>query len=131
MTSQVAALFSGAFLQIDLNSHCNVVLRPMRWLTMITSLSLVAAGRALVANLRRGHYEVTADLPSTIESGARSGSSGTASDRASPVSRADRGRPIDQRISAERSSVQPERRTHPAPTLRQILRWPRSKGLVD
>jgi transposase, IS6 family len=38
-------------------------LRPMRGLKMITSLSIVAAGHAFVQNLRRGHYELTADRP--------------------------------------------------------------------
>jgi hypothetical protein len=35
----------------------------MRGLKSITSLSIVAAGHAFVQNLRRGHYELTADLP--------------------------------------------------------------------
>jgi IS6 family transposase len=38
-------------------------LRPMRGPKTITSLSIVAAGHAFVQNLRRGHYELTADLP--------------------------------------------------------------------
>jgi transposase, IS6 family len=38
-------------------------LRPMRGLKTISSLSTIAAGRALVQNLRRGHYELAADLP--------------------------------------------------------------------
>jgi transposase-like protein len=38
-------------------------LRPMRGRKSITSLSIVAAGHALMQNLRRGHYELTADLP--------------------------------------------------------------------
>jgi IS6 family transposase len=38
-------------------------LRPMRGLKSITSLSIVAAGHAFVQNLRRGHHELTADLP--------------------------------------------------------------------
>jgi IS6 family transposase len=38
-------------------------LRPMRGLKTISSLRVIAAGHALVQNLRRGHYEITADLP--------------------------------------------------------------------
>lgn len=38
-------------------------LRPMRGLTTIRSLRAVAAGHAFVQNLRRGHYEITVDLP--------------------------------------------------------------------
>jgi transposase, IS6 family len=37
-------------------------LRPMRGLKSIRSLRTVAAGHAFVQNLRRGHYELTADL---------------------------------------------------------------------
>jgi IS6 family transposase len=35
----------------------------MRGLKSITSLTIVTAGHAFVQNLRRGHYELTADLP--------------------------------------------------------------------
>ena len=35
----------------------------MRGLKTITSLRTVAAGHAFVQNLRRGHYEITAELP--------------------------------------------------------------------
>ena len=38
-------------------------LRPMRGLKTIRSLRTIAAGHAFVQNLRRGHYEITADLP--------------------------------------------------------------------
>jgi len=38
-------------------------LRPMRALKTIRSLRTVAAGHAFVQNLRRGHYEITVDLP--------------------------------------------------------------------
>jgi transposase-like protein len=38
-------------------------LRPMRGLKTIGSLRTVAHGHAFVQNLRRGHYELTADLP--------------------------------------------------------------------
>ena len=38
-------------------------LRPMRGLKTIRSLRTVAAGHAFVQNLRRGHYEITIDLP--------------------------------------------------------------------
>jgi transposase-like protein len=38
-------------------------LRPMRGLKTISSLRTVAAGHAFVQNVRRGHYELTADLP--------------------------------------------------------------------
>ena len=38
-------------------------LGPMRGLKTLRSLRTVAAGHAFVQNLRRGHYEITADLP--------------------------------------------------------------------
>jgi transposase, IS6 family len=38
-------------------------LRPMRGLKTIRSLRTVAAGHAFVQNLRRGHYELSADVP--------------------------------------------------------------------
>jgi IS6 family transposase len=38
-------------------------LRPMRALTTIRSLRTVAAGHAFVQNLRRGHYEISTDVP--------------------------------------------------------------------
>ena len=38
-------------------------LRPMRGLKAITSLRTVATGHAFVQNLRRGHYELTTDIP--------------------------------------------------------------------
>jgi transposase, IS6 family len=38
-------------------------LRPMRGLKTLRSLRTVAAGHAFVQNLRRGHYELTVDLP--------------------------------------------------------------------
>jgi transposase, IS6 family len=38
-------------------------LRPMRGLKTIRSLRAVAAGHAFVQNLRRGHYELTVDVP--------------------------------------------------------------------
>ena len=38
-------------------------LRPMRGLKTIRSLRTVAAGHAFVQNLRRGHYELSTDVP--------------------------------------------------------------------
>ena len=38
-------------------------LRPMRGAKTIRSLRSVAAGHAFVQNLRRGHYELTIDIP--------------------------------------------------------------------
>jgi transposase-like protein len=38
-------------------------LRPMRGLKTIESLRTIAAGHAFVQNVRRGHYEFTADVP--------------------------------------------------------------------
>jgi len=35
----------------------------MRGLKTISSLRTIAAGHAFVQNLRRGHYEITGDLP--------------------------------------------------------------------
>jgi IS6 family transposase len=45
--------------------HCQLKerLRPMRGLKTIRSLRTVAAGHAFVQNLRRGHYEITIDVP--------------------------------------------------------------------
>jgi transposase, IS6 family len=37
-------------------------LRPMRGLKSVNSLRTIAAGHAFVQNLRRGHYELTADV---------------------------------------------------------------------
>jgi transposase-like protein len=38
-------------------------LRPMRGIKTMTGLRVLAAGHALVQNLRRGHYEIAADQP--------------------------------------------------------------------
>ena len=38
-------------------------LRPMRGLKTIRSLRTIATGHAFVQNLRRGHYQITVDLP--------------------------------------------------------------------
>jgi hypothetical protein len=38
-------------------------LRPMRGLKIIRSVRTIAAGHALVQNLRRGHDELSVDLP--------------------------------------------------------------------
>jgi transposase, IS6 family len=38
-------------------------LRPMHGLKRFRSLRTVAAGHAFVQNLRRGHYELTTDVP--------------------------------------------------------------------
>ena len=38
-------------------------LRPMRGLKQLASARIISAGHAFVQNLRRGHYELTADLP--------------------------------------------------------------------
>jgi transposase, IS6 family len=38
-------------------------LRPMRGLKTIRPLRTVAAGHAFVQNLRRGHYEISTDVP--------------------------------------------------------------------
>jgi IS6 family transposase len=38
-------------------------LRPMRGLKRLRSAQTVATGHAFVQNLRRGHYELTADQP--------------------------------------------------------------------
>ncbi len=38
-------------------------LRPMRGMKTIRSSRTIAAGHAFVQNLRRGHYELTADVP--------------------------------------------------------------------
>ncbi len=38
-------------------------LRPMRGLKQLASTRTISTGHAFVQNLRRGHYEITADLP--------------------------------------------------------------------
>src|SRR5215813_12369872 len=38
-------------------------LRPMRGLKRLATARTVAAGHAFVQNLRRGHYEISAELP--------------------------------------------------------------------
>ena len=38
-------------------------LRPMRGLKRLASAKTIAAGHAFVQNLRRGHYELTVDMP--------------------------------------------------------------------
>ena len=38
-------------------------LRPMRGLKTIRAARTIAAGHAFVQNLRRSHYEITAELP--------------------------------------------------------------------
>ena len=38
-------------------------LKPMRGMTTIKSLRVIATGHAFVQNLRRGHYELTTDVP--------------------------------------------------------------------
>ncbi len=38
-------------------------LRPMRGLKRLASTRTVATGHAFVQNLRRGHYELTVDMP--------------------------------------------------------------------
>jgi transposase-like protein len=38
-------------------------LRPMRGLTRLRSVAVIAAGNAFVQNLRRGHYELANDVP--------------------------------------------------------------------
>ena len=38
-------------------------LRPMRGLKRLASARTVAAGHAFVQNLRRGHYEISAEVP--------------------------------------------------------------------
>jgi transposase, IS6 family len=38
-------------------------LRPMRGLKRLASAGIISAGHAFVQNLRRGHYAITADLP--------------------------------------------------------------------
>jgi transposase-like protein len=40
----------------------NTRLRPMRGLMTLRSLHTVATGHAFVQNMRRGHYELTADM---------------------------------------------------------------------
>jgi transposase-like protein len=41
-------------------------LRPMRGIKTMTGLRILAAERAFVQNLRRGHYEIAADHPRNL-----------------------------------------------------------------
>jgi transposase, IS6 family len=41
-------------------------LRPMRGLKRFRSAARIAAGQAFIQNLRRGHYEIAADVPSPL-----------------------------------------------------------------
>jgi transposase-like protein len=41
-------------------------LRPMRGLRRLRSAARIAAGHAFVQNLRRGHYELAADVPARL-----------------------------------------------------------------
>jgi transposase-like protein len=45
------------------HGRLKVRLRPMRGIKTISSLRVIAAGHAFVQNLRRGHHELTVDLP--------------------------------------------------------------------
>jgi IS6 family transposase len=45
------------------HGRLNARLRPMRGLKTIRALRTVAAGHAFVQNLRRGHYELTTNVP--------------------------------------------------------------------
>jgi IS6 family transposase len=55
-------------------------LRPMRGLKRMRSASNIAGGHAFVQNLRRGHYELTVDVPPMIVSASLSLNSPPASD---------------------------------------------------
>jgi transposase-like protein len=41
-------------------------LRPMRGIKTMTGLRVLTAGHAFVQNLRRGHYEIAADVPTSL-----------------------------------------------------------------
>jgi transposase-like protein len=70
----VLAQYSNNSVEAD-HGRLKARLRPMRGLKTIRSLRAVAAGHAFVQNLRRGHYEITIDIPAVIGSGWRSPSS--------------------------------------------------------
>jgi transposase-like protein len=53
-------------------------LRPMHGIKTMTGLRVLAAGHALVQNLRRGHYEIAADQPRTLRLAAAFGQLATA-----------------------------------------------------
>jgi transposase-like protein len=42
-------------------------LRPMRGIKTMTGLRILAGGHAFVQNLRRGHYEIAADVPTPLQ----------------------------------------------------------------
>jgi transposase-like protein len=57
----VAEQYSNNSVEAD-HGRLKARLRPMRGPKTILSLRMISAGHALVQNLRRGHYEITADL---------------------------------------------------------------------
>jgi transposase, IS6 family len=59
---QVLEQYSNNSVEAD-HGRLKARLRPMRGVNTMRSLRTVAAGHAFVQNLRRGHYEITADLP--------------------------------------------------------------------
>jgi transposase-like protein len=59
---QVTERYANNMIEAD-HGRLKARLRPMRGLKRLASARTVSAGHALVQNLRRGHYEMTADLP--------------------------------------------------------------------
>jgi hypothetical protein len=70
----------------------------------ISSLRVIAAGHALMQNRRRGHHELTVDVPSTTGSESRTQNWPAPSDRCLEVDPATRRLPIDQRNTANSSA---------------------------
>jgi hypothetical protein len=58
---QVTEQYSNNSVEAD-HGRLKARVRPVRGLKTISSLRVIVAGHALVQNLRRGHYEVTADV---------------------------------------------------------------------
>jgi transposase-like protein len=59
---QVLEQYSNNRVEAD-HARVKARLRPMRGVKTIRSVHTIAAGHAFVQNLRRGHYELTADVP--------------------------------------------------------------------
>jgi transposase-like protein len=58
----VQELYANNVVEAD-HGRLKARLRPMRGLKRMRSASTIAAGHAFVQNLRRGHYELTVDVP--------------------------------------------------------------------
>jgi hypothetical protein len=108
------------------HSRLKAWLRPMRGLKTVGAAQTIAAGHPFVQNLRRGHYEITADCSSTTESAPRSTTTVIA-DSPNARCRADRG---GTRWPAQRARARLLLRGWPPPVLRRANREWRGSVLL-